>query len=55
MIAFSKHALASKYPSLWSDITRLKIMHSWITCCGVSMLPEKYSRSVFTVPARVTD
>ena len=25
-------------------------MHSWITCCGVSTLPENYSRSVFTVP-----
>ena len=22
-------------------------MHSWITCCRVSTLPEKYSRSVF--------
>ena len=28
--------------------TRFQIMHSWITCCRVSMLPEKYSWSVLT-------
>ena len=38
---------------LAGDIIRFQITYSWITSCGVSMLPEEYSQSVFTAPAVV--